>query len=167
VASLPPELRARLSVRLVGSVFGDQEHFAERLTRTIAELDIAEIVEMCSFTPDPYRHYAWADIVVVPSIKPEPFGLVAIEGMAAGRSVIAANHGGLAEIVVDGVTGSLVDPGSVASLAAAIRSYLIDPVRVSAEGNAGRERFAAEFEESRYEMKIANIISDLTNTKVP
>lgn len=165
-ASLPAELRARLSIRLVGSVFGDQEHFAERLRRTIAENDIAGEVEMCPFTPDPLPHYVWADIVVVPSIKPEPFGLVAIEGMAAGRCVIAANHGGVTEIVVHGVTGSLVDPGSVASLAAAIRSYLDDPARVSAEGNAGRERFAAEFEESRYEMKIANIIAELAETKV-
>lgn len=161
-ASLPSEFRARLSIRLVGSVFGDQEHFAERLVRSIADLGIAGIVEMCPFTPDPYPHFVWADVVVVPSIKPEPFGLVAIEGMAAGRSVIAANHGGLAEIVVDGVTGSLVEPGSVASLAAAIRSYLDDPVRVSVEGKAGRDRFAAEFEKSHYEKKIANIIAELT-----
>jgi glycosyltransferase involved in cell wall biosynthesis len=86
--------------------------------------------------------------------------------MAAGRSVIAANHGGLSEIVVDGVTGSFVVPGSIESLAAAIVRYIEDSARVTAEGNAGRERFAAEFEESHYKLKITNIIADLADPKV-
>jgi glycosyltransferase involved in cell wall biosynthesis len=149
---------------LVGGVFGDQAHFAEKLVHTIEELGIGEIVEMCPFTPEPSTHYAWADVVVVPSIKPEPFGLVALEGMAAGCAIIAANHGGLSEIVVDGETGTLVEPGSIESLAAAIERYLDDSSLASVEGNAGRKRFAAEFEESRYESKIVNIIAELTET---
>jgi glycosyltransferase involved in cell wall biosynthesis len=166
IAELPAELRARLCVRLVGSVFGGQVHFSEQIVHMIDELGISEIVEMFPFTPDPYTHYAWADVVVVPSTRPEPFGLVAIEGMAAGCAVIAANHGGVAEIVVDGETGTLVEPGSIKSLAAAIMRYLDDPALASVEGNAGRERFAAEFEESRYESKIVNIIAELTETNV-
>jgi glycosyltransferase involved in cell wall biosynthesis len=166
VAQLPEELRTRLSIRLVGSVFGDQGHFADELVRMIAWQGLSEIVEMFPFTPDPYPHYSWAGVVVVPSTKPEPFGLVAIEAMAAGRSVIAANHGGLSEIVVDGVTGSFVVPGSIESLAAAIVRYIEDSARVTAEGNAGRERFAAEFEESHYKLKITNIIADLADPKV-
>jgi glycosyltransferase involved in cell wall biosynthesis len=165
VAQISPELRSRLSVRLVGSVFGDQSHFADMLVRIVGEQGLSEIVEMFPFTPDPYPHYTWADVVVVPSTKPEPFGLVAIEAMAEGRCVIAANHGGLSEIVVNGVTGSFVVPGSIESLAAAIVSYMNNPARVAAEGNAGRKRFAAEFEESHYKLKIANIIVDVTRTK--
>jgi len=165
VAQFPPELRARLRVRLVGSVFGDQAHFADELVRIVAEHGLSETVEMCPFVPDPSPHYSWASIVVVPSILPEPFGLVAIEAMAAGRSVIAANHGGLSEIVVDRVTGTLVVPGSVESLADAIVSYIGDSARVTSEGNAGRERFAAEFEETHYKSKIVDIIADLAEPK--
>jgi glycosyltransferase involved in cell wall biosynthesis len=161
VAQLPVEARARLSVRLVGSAFGDQDHFTDDLVRTIAAEGLSETVEMLPFTPDPSPHYSWADIVLVPSTKPEPFGLVAIEAMAAGRSVIAANHGGLSEIVVDGMTGTFVVPGSVASLATAIMSYVSDPARAVAEGMAGRERFAAQFEETHYKLKITNIIAEL------
>jgi glycosyltransferase involved in cell wall biosynthesis len=120
---------------------------------------------MLPFTPDPSPHYSWADVVVVPSTQPEPFGLVAIEAMAAARSVIAANHGGLSEIVIDGVTGSLVLPGSTESLAAAIVRSLENPARVIAEGNAGRLRFAAEFEEANYKSRIANVIAHLTAPK--
>lgn len=161
LAQVPVEVRGRLSVRLVGSVFGDQDHFTDELVRSIAEHGLSEVVGLFPFTPDPSQHYAWADVVLVPSTKPEPFGLVAIEAMAAGRSVIAANHGGLSEIVVDGVTGSFVVPGSVGSLANAIVAYVEDPARAVAEGIAGRERFAAQFEETHYKLKIANIIASL------
>jgi glycosyltransferase involved in cell wall biosynthesis len=158
VAELPAGLHTQVNVRLVGSVFGDQKHYVDELATLIAELGLSETVEMFQFTADPYLHYSWADAVVVPSTKPEPFGLVAIEAMAAGRSVIAANHGGLSEIVVDGVTGSLVEPGSTESLAAAIVSYIEDRGRLTAEGKAGRRRFAKEFEESHYKLKITDII---------
>jgi len=165
VARLPPEQRARIHVRLVGSVFADQTRFTDELAGIIADENLAETVEMLPFTPDPSPHYSWADVVVVPSTQPEPFGLVAIEAMAAARSVIAANHGGLSEIVIDGVTGSLVLPGSTESLAAAIVRSLENPARVIAEGNAGRLRFAAEFEEANYKSRIANVIAHLTAPK--
>jgi glycosyltransferase involved in cell wall biosynthesis len=166
VAQLPAEVRAQLSVRLVGSVFGDQDHFTDKLARTIADQNLSNVVEMFPFTSDPSRHYSWADVVVVPSTKPEPFGLVAIEAMAAGRSVIAADHGGLSEIVVNGVTGTFVVPGSVESLASAIMAYFHDPARAAAEGIAGRERFKAQFEETHYKLKITNIIAELFEPKL-
>jgi glycosyltransferase involved in cell wall biosynthesis len=161
VARLSAGQRSLVSVRLVGSVFGDQAHFAKKLERIVEDQGLSEIVAMCPFAPNPGLHYSWADVVVVPSTKPEPFGLVAIEGMAAGRSVIAANHGGLTEIVADGETGTLIEPGSSERLAGAIASYLESPSRVTAEGTAGRKRFEAEFEESHYKLKIADIIAEL------
>jgi glycosyltransferase involved in cell wall biosynthesis len=167
VAQLSSEQRARIHVRLVGSVFADQAHFAEELARIIAEHSLSQTVEVFPFTSDPSPHYSWADVAVVPSTQPEPFGLVAVEAMAAARSVIAANHGGLSEIVIDGVTGSLVLPGSTESLAAAIVRYLEYPARATGEGSAGRARFAAEFEEARYKLKIADIIADSTESTKP
>jgi glycosyltransferase involved in cell wall biosynthesis len=161
IAKLPQEARAQVNVRMVGSVFGGQVHFRDELVRTIAEQGVSELVEMFPFTTDPYPHYFWADVVLVPSVKPEPFGIVAIEAMAAGRAVIAANHGGLREIVLNGVTGTLIEPCSVEALAAAIFSYIGDWKRLRAEGDAGRERFAAEFEESHYKLKITKVIADL------
>ncbi len=161
VQRLPSELRLRMSVRLVGSVFADQRHFAEELAQFIADEKLEETVQICPFSQNPVEHYAWADIVAIPSIRPEPFGLVAIEAMAAARCVIAAGHGGVTEIVKDGVTGSLVTPGSVDSLAAALAQYIRNPQRAASEGRAGRVRFEQEFEESRYKRKIAEVIGNL------
>jgi glycosyltransferase involved in cell wall biosynthesis len=64
--------------------------------------------------------------VVVPSILPETFGLVALEAAAAGKPVIASDIGGLKDVVVDGVTGLLVPPGDRVAWAEAVQRLLAD-----------------------------------------
>ncbi len=70
--------------------------------------------------------YRKAKVVVVPSILNESFGIVALEAMAAGRPVVASRVGGLEDVVVDGETGVLVEPGSEEQLAEAIETLLED-----------------------------------------
>jgi glycosyltransferase involved in cell wall biosynthesis len=84
---------------------------------------------------------------VVASTEPDPLPNAALEAAAAGRSVVAAAHGGLPEIVRDGETGVLVAPGDPAALADALVALRDDPARRAAMGAAAaadvRERFAA------------------------
>ena len=86
-----------------------------------------------------------ADLVAVPSTRPDPLPNSALEAAAAGLPVVAASHGGLPEIVVDGETGLLVPPGDPAALARALRSLADDPERARRMGEAAaadvRERF--------------------------
>jgi len=67
-----------------------------------------------------------ADALVIPSIY-EPFGIVALEGMAAGVPVVAVNVGGLAEIVEHDRTGVLVYPRNPESIAWGVNRVLSDP----------------------------------------
>lgn len=69
---------------------------------------------------------ACATVAVVPSLWPEPFGLVATEAMAAGCPVVASDVGGLSEILGDG-RGILVPPGDPDALAGALDELLDDP----------------------------------------
>ena len=64
------------------------------------------------------------DVMVVPSRVPEPFGLVALEAMACGLAVVAANHGGLAQACGDAAL--LVDPSKTRDVAAALRTLCDD-----------------------------------------
>jgi starch synthase len=81
----------------------------------------------------------------------EPLGIVNLEAMACGTAVVAGAVGGIPEVVVDGVTGTLVayEPGDPAGyergLAAAIADLVADPVRAAKMGRAGRRRALAEF----------------------
>ena len=87
------------------------------------------------------RLYARAAVVVLPSYR-EGLPLCVLEAMAYGRPVVASAVGGIPELVEDGVTGYLVEPGDVAGLRAAIERLLADPALRRRMGRAARARVA-------------------------
>jgi glycosyltransferase involved in cell wall biosynthesis len=87
------------------------------------------------------RLIATHDVVLVPSVA-EPFGLVAVEAIASGRWVVATDIGGLRDIVIDGVNGTLVGDGDFAGALARVPNY--DPATVAATvGRFSLERWQA------------------------
>ncbi|MBO4256069.1 glycosyltransferase [Streptomyces griseorubiginosus] len=83
--------------------------------------------------------------VVAPSTWLEAFGLVVVEAMAAGVPVVAAGHGAFVELVDDGVTGLLHEPGESASLASGIRRITAEPALGPELGRAARLRYEQGF----------------------
>jgi glycosyltransferase involved in cell wall biosynthesis len=106
-----------------------------------------------------WRH---AGIGLVPSLAPEPFGLVAVEAMCSGVPVVASRIGALPSIVDDGTTGFLVEPGNTAELLAAIRRLDDDPALRRAMGAAGvahAEKFSAQTVARRYEEHYRGLLA--------
>lgn len=98
-------------------------------------------------------------VLAVPSLWPEPFGLVALEAYAAARPVVASAVGGLADLVVEGVTGRLVPPDDPAKLAAALAGYLTDlPASIRA-GQAGRVHSHRNFSMETHMEKLDRVYS--------
>jgi glycosyltransferase involved in cell wall biosynthesis len=85
--------------------------------------------------------YAACDAVVVPSVWPEPFGLVAAEALASERPVVASSVGGLVEVVQGG--GKLVPPGDEAALEGALRDLSHNPALRQQLGAHGRRAMLA------------------------
>jgi glycosyltransferase involved in cell wall biosynthesis len=90
--------------------------------------------------------YDHASIIVVPSVYPEPFGMVGPEAMAKGRPVVASWTGGTSEWLQDGRNGIAAPPGNPKVLGQAIRTLLADPERLEQMGSQARadvlERFS-------------------------
>lgn len=163
IATIPKDIIKNIEVRIVGGVFEDQLFFKERVKEIIEKNNLTENVSIENFTDDTEKLYNWANIVVVPSKLPEPFGLVATEAMSYGCAVIAANHGGLSEIVKNNETGILFEPKSHQSLKLAITSYITNPEKATIHGNNGINRFIEFFSESSYKKNIANVFCAISN----
>lgn len=87
------------------------------------------------------EEYARADCFALPS-EQEAYGIAAVEAMAAGLPVVAARAGATPEVVDDGVTGLLIEPGDVTALTDALTRVLSNPSLRRRMGRAGR-RLAA------------------------
>ena len=91
-----------------------------------------------------------AFVVLMPSRWREPFGLVALQAAEAGRPVVASCVGGLAEIVLDGATGSLVAPDDPHALARAVKVLLAEPAKTARMGAAARRDKRSRFDYGRF-----------------
>ncbi|TPN76681.1 glycosyltransferase family 4 protein [Mesorhizobium sp. CU2] len=159
VASLPAELRDRIEVRLVGGAFESVER-ERALAELVGSRGLTGHVEVLPFVADPSEHYRWADIVAVPSRRPESLGRVAIEAMAWGRPPLVSSIGGLVEVVADGETGWHSPPGDAAALAAKLEKIILQPRDWQGFAAAGRARFEAIFAEPIAAAAIVSIVAD-------
>lgn len=156
VALLRAEGR-QVRLRLCGSVFEGYEWFEQDLRDRASRADLAGAVEFLGYVDDPSVEVARADIVLVPS-RTEPFGNVAVEGMLAERPVIASRVQGLAEIVRDGETGVLVEPGDPGALADAVRRVSDVPAIGARMARAGREDASRRFSVDRFSREIVDVL---------
>jgi glycosyltransferase involved in cell wall biosynthesis len=100
------------------------------------------------------------DVAVVPSVYEDPLPRAVLESMALGKPVIAFDVGGVAEMVEDGATGSLVRgrPPDVGALADAMHRYARDPDLRRRHGQAGLARVARDFDGRKRTRAIADEI---------
>ncbi len=131
---------------VAGDPWQGEERRLAQLRELAASLGVGERVRFAGFRPDVDNVYGAADVVAVPSTQPDPLPNSALEAAAAGCCVVAADHGGLPEIVRDGVSGRLVTPGDPGALARALAALRDDPAQRERLGAAAatdvRERFA-------------------------
>jgi glycosyltransferase involved in cell wall biosynthesis len=137
--------RARL--RILGE--GPERQRLEELSRKLGVHARTEFLGWKS-PEEVLVHLARARLLAVPSMWPEPFGLVALEAYAAGRPVVASSIGGLVDIVRDGATGRLVPPGHVPAWANAMGELLADPGLADEMGREGGRLVREEYRLDRH-----------------
>lgn len=139
------ELGSRPRLLLVGDdPFGDGRERAEVWAK---ERELGEDCVFCGIRRDVPRLMAASDAFVMSSLW-EGLGLVFLEAMATGLPVVGSRVSAIPEVVSDGSTGLLVEPGDPAALAAGIQRLLSDPELMSELGESGpdtvNERFTLD-----------------------
>ena len=131
-----------LPLRMAGAFVNDMKwaKYASEKIQFLGALKRPQVSEM----------YAHARFVVVPSVWHETFGLVAAEAMAHGRAAIVSRVGGLQEVIEDGVSGLLVNPGDPDDLAEKMTYLWQNPDICREMGIAARKRAETQFSRTAY-----------------
>jgi glycosyltransferase involved in cell wall biosynthesis len=146
--NIKPEF-ANLKLAFIGSAPPNQEHFIQELQGKMEQYQVEKDCKIIPFQNNIWSIWDSIDIAVVASTEPEPFGLVAIEAMLAKKPVIAANHGGLVEIVLP-ETGYLFTPNDLNSLQETIKLALTNKEQVENFKQKGYERAINHFSLQTY-----------------
>ncbi len=153
---------ADIHLVFVGSAPPGQDHFLHNLRDRITELNLNDSVSIVDFQKNIWPVYDAIDISVVPSTEPEPFGLVATEAMLSHKPLIASDHGGLSEIVVNNETGFLFEPRNQSELELKIEALLLDPALAEKFGENGFMRVQKEFSTESYVNSIESAYREVS-----
>lgn len=134
-----------------------------RLKQAATKLASRHIVEFTGWIDqdEVQRFYQQARVVVVPSVWPEPFGLVGVEALKYATPVVAFDVGGVAEWLKDGDNGILVAPKDPVALAAAIKKLLMDTELAEAMGQRARTRAVEQFSLTRHVERLLQVYQEV------
>lgn len=135
----------------------------ENLESLIKRLGIADKVTLTGFTPEPEKYLAKANVFVLPSLS-EGFGIAAVEAMLLGIPCLCSNVGGLPEIILDGETGWLFNPKSVAELTEKLGAIiLMKEEELTQIGRNGYAKVATAFTVETYARELENFYDSLND----
>ena len=141
--------------------------YARRLESVARACRVDDRVRLAGAVPA-HEMPAWYRSADVLAATPwyEPFGLTALEAMACGVPVVASAVGGLADTVVDGITGDLVPPREPAVLARTLRRLLADDGRRAAYGAAAVDRAVQSYSWTRIAGRMAGVYARVAARRI-
>jgi len=139
---------------IAGDAFPGTEHLLKEMKEKIGKLSLSGRVTYLGFRSDVPDLLQSLDILVLPSILPDPLPTVILEAMASGKPVVATAHGGACEMVKDSETGFLI-PWDNPQAAAGKIAFLIEnaPKRIEM-GKAGKKRVLEKFSKESFRQKF-------------
>jgi mannosyltransferase len=155
-----PEWTAVIS----GRVTSEHTAFATELRSAIAAADLTDRIVFLGEVPDIKVWYRRLTLYVAPS-RNEGFGLTPLEAMASKTAVVASDAGAYAEMIEDGVNGSVVPAGDGEALAQAIASYLTDPQKAFAHGASALAHVQAHFALEREATALRSVYRHINGAK--
>jgi glycosyltransferase involved in cell wall biosynthesis len=135
----------RARFQIIGSAMFSETDYEKQMHELAASLQVTDIVDFLGFRSDVTALVDRMDVLVHASTIGEPFGQVVLEGMAAGKAVIATRGGGVPEFCEDQITGLLVPMGDPQAMADAIIRLLDDADFRTQLGTRARQHVIERF----------------------
>ncbi|HIP52806.1 MAG TPA: glycosyltransferase family 1 protein [Chromatiales bacterium] len=138
---------ARMKVDAVLVIYGSGSgEYTRLLKQQIANRGIADYVYFEGYDKNASYKIYYADVLALPSIQYESFGMVILEAMLQRKPVVCSDYGGMKEVVQNGVTGIVATAGNPGSLANALDKIVGDEEKARKMGEAGYRRLVEYFD---------------------
>ncbi|MGC9964448.1 MAG: FkbM family methyltransferase [Syntrophobacteraceae bacterium] len=131
--------------------------YEEECRNIVEEESLDDRVHIIGYLDNAFPAMQESDAVLVCS-RNEAFGRVSIEAMLAGKPVIGTNRGGTVELITDGVTGLLYEPGDYQQLKEKIKVLIDNPGKRRKMGEEGYKFVIGRFSQDKYSRKSKDII---------
>ena len=152
---MPAKARDEFYVAFAGALTESDRPYMNELEAMVKRAGLADRVRFLGSRDDVPDLLNAADIALHASVRPEPFGLVVVEAMSLGKTVVAANSGGPAE-VLDRSSGITFDPMAPAQLADVLTNLIRDPSRRCELGKGALKR-AERFTAQRFAAEVHRV----------
>lgn len=158
---LPKDILEQAHFYLVGSPVKGQEYMQDELLGNIEKMGLKKYVTIIPFIKEIESVYANIDVSLVPSTLADSFPTTILESMYFKKMVIGTRIGGIPEMIIDGVTGFIVDRNSPLELSEKISYCIVHPDEVISRGIQGRKYFDKYFSLDRFNERYMICINKL------
>jgi glycosyltransferase involved in cell wall biosynthesis len=142
---------------IVGTGKNQMHTVEDQIIHTVQASQYADRIHLVGYQTDQALYYALFDIFVLATRDHEPFATSVVQAMMAGATVVGTNAGGTPELVRQGQTGLLYQPGDVVALTGALQQLLDDPERAKVLAEEGKRVVLADYKESQLARRAETI----------
>lgn len=158
MAKLVSQENDNVEFLIAGDVYKGEDEILDALKAYILESGVKDKIGLLGQVDNMNSFYKNIDIFILPSIQPEPFGLVVIEAMNNKLPVVATNHGGPVEIIENNIDGFLVDYKNAKEMAQVVNKLIKDKELRSYITTNAEKKVKEQFNVNRYVDEISCIL---------
>ncbi|HWV70260.1 MAG TPA: glycosyltransferase family 4 protein [Pseudosphingobacterium sp.] len=159
IATLPESIAKSCVFKIIGGPAPGKEHLIDKLENDIRSHRYKLNFIYIPFIEDVREQLNMTDILVAPSLMADPFPTTILEGLSAGKAIIATNGGGAVQSIESGVSGILIDRNDVKAFRESLESLVSDLNKRTIMGIKARERYLKCFQIEMFQNSISNIFN--------
>lgn len=158
IATLPENVVDSCIFKIIGGPAPGKEDLIDKLKTDIKNHRYKLNIVYMPFIEDVREQLNMTDILVVPSLMADPFPTTILEGLSAGKPVIATNGGGAVQAIENGVSGILIERNDLKAFREPLMSLVLEPDKRKIMGAKARERYLKYFNIEKFQNSISEVL---------